>query len=245
MQTKARMQSEARCEPFISIRIDPFTIDSFLGTTYLGFPFNINYQSISDVPEASLRFAGDDLRLASDHPQRALLVASLVLPEETKRFLFARQIAYAESHHWLVTSSVTAGSAFLAYFGCSLLNRHGLRHSRLPLLYRFVPFFAICAFAWLMRYSVLRQYALQLDAKTDRRAAALGPEYARGGLAFYEGLVRRNVLYRALFKSDSEADSYFTKQGNECVSSLTVYGLLTQQRLAGLRRLHAKSVAPE
>jgi hypothetical protein len=159
-----------------------------------------------------------------------LLQHAIVLSENAQKFAIARELSHLDTYHVYNYGLIPSIALLLQYFLSATANDKFYGHFK-PKSFRY----SVYAIIGIFTYGI---YATGTDALTryyensaDSRAAALGLNYARGGVEYYTKMVQRNMALRELMGSRGE--SLFTKFGNynELIRSRHVQPLIRKENL--------------
>lgn len=157
-----------------------------------------------------------------------LLLQSIVLSEKAKKFAIAREIQYGSTYHVTVETLLRLSFLFMAYASGFCLN-HLLQLKRIMKRWgRGAVFSAIGGTFYLLFLLADDTYYCRRDVKVDMKAAKYGPEYAEGGVEFYNKLLQRNMALRVLM--GSEGDRLYTLYGNAVTTLRRPEATLTERR---------------
>ncbi|KAL8600579.1 hypothetical protein ACOMHN_062450 [Nucella lapillus] len=177
----------------------------------IGVPINFKYRIISDVEKEKITLNNTNIDWNSAPGNK--LLDSLILSEKARQFAIAREMFYVHTFHMYVNAGLVCFSFFSAYWmGAAVNALYGLSR-RLPMASRGAVYsFFAGAGATLYCFSS-DSYSWYRDRKVDRQAAALGLDYAEGGVEFYNKQLQRNIALRALI--GSEGGKRYTAYGND------------------------------
>jgi len=141
------------------------------------------------------------------------LADSLVLSDDAKKFLIAREVYYVKSANVYINLMMQCTSAIMTYaaghfcyfyFRWDLILKQWARRGALGLI----------GCTGLLGYvSLYDWYRRRLDRRVDEDAAKLGQHYALGGVDFYTKQIQRNKAVREVLVDESGALLY-TAKGN-------------------------------
>ncbi|NWR52094.1 TM177 protein, partial [Regulus satrapa] len=125
------------------------------------------------------------------------LKEALTFSLEAQKFAIAREVAYLQNGSPLA-SAVVAPTCLAGTFVCGRALKLLLGLSTGPVILR-----SLCnlvsAMAGLLCYGVSSDaVTFHMDCGADREAARLSQDYARAGLEFYDKILSRNRIFRAL-----------------------------------------------
>lgn len=138
------------------------------------------------------------------------LSSALVMSETAHRFALAREVVRLDAGLPLMTAAVgplCVGGVWV--YSVTIKHMFGLRSS--PLLARAVNLVAL-ALGGVSYLAASDAVARFVDLSADRRAAAVAPGYARGGVEFYEKILLRNQSLRQLLGPRGETT--YSPNGN-------------------------------
>lgn len=176
----------------------------------IGFPINFTYESIENVDKQSIVVNNDEVNWERRDAQK--LLNSLILSDNAKKYAIAREITMVDSKH-LIIESVTIAMLFGSCYGVTAAINDSLnlfaksRSVRVPFYFLIGGFFYGL---WSMQKDLLTRY---YEMQCDQDLAQLGEVYIKGGLEFYDQMLKRNIALRTLMGSAGE--SLITIKGNE------------------------------
>ncbi|GLH05077.1 Uncharacterized protein GBIM_10699 [Gryllus bimaculatus] len=217
--------------------LQPFTVYGFdmfhAGSTYtkfgaiVGIPSNFYYSKVEDVDIQNITVQNQPVNWFSSCGES--FKESLILSEEAKKFLIAREIAsvHSPSIFFKTIFPLTTGvivSALAHQFNKKLKLLE--RPPRLGgLLYVIFSFFGLGLWVFLHDFTTI-----QIELEADKIASSLGEEYVKGGLEAYSKLLERNICLRELMGSKGEKsytatgnDVYFIRQKHLPISHRKAY----------------------
>jgi hypothetical protein len=175
------------------------------GSLMLGYPQSFHYTRPHDVPLDRMRFGGGWARGESlgrssmELPEARHFCESMVLGREARKFGVAREVAARQAFSQYQLGAVSASWVLLTYNLARNVNKRlGLFDKRRPPVFRLMLYLGLLP---TMTYSYLLMRDL-LGRRAERAAvgaaAALGPDYRAGGVAYYDQLLLRNRCLRRL-----------------------------------------------
>ncbi|KAK7862946.1 hypothetical protein R5R35_004901 [Gryllus longicercus] len=217
--------------------IQPFTVYGFdmfhAGSTYtkfgaiVGIPSNFYYSKVEDVDIQNITVQNQPVNWFSSCGES--FKESLILSEEAKKFLIAREIAsvHSPSIFFKTIFPLTTGvivSALAHQFNKKLKLLE--RPPRLGgILYVILSFFGLGLWVFLHDFTTI-----QIELEADKIASSLGEKYVKGGLEAYSKLLERNICLRELMGSKGEKsytatgnDVYFIRQKHLPISHRKAY----------------------
>lgn len=163
----------------------------------IGIPANFNSTADdhSGITNRSILINGKVVDWSSD--SGSALKESLVFSSEAQKFAIAREVSHLESAGPVLSAAVAPlclGGAWV--YSVVLKQVFGLHGG--PALFRGVAnavALGLGAVSYFLTSDAVNQWN---DLSSDRRAAKLSPEYAKGGVEFYDKILSRNRTLRSL-----------------------------------------------
>lgn len=212
---------------YTSYGFDLFHAGSFVLSAkgVLGIPKNFNYKDIKDFEHAGV-LVNDEL-VNWITPAGKALEWSLVFSDEAKKFAIARELSHLETGEPFGYGVFSASVIMTCYVISSTLNKRldMFRRARMlrVLMYAGVSLFSYAT--WILCKDVS---CVSTESSVDETVANINESYARGGLEFYEKILRRNIALRSLMGQDGE--DMFTAHGNDQVLFRTKHMPYTTRR---------------
>jgi len=163
----------------------------------IGIPANFNSTSDDDVgiTNRTLFINGEALQWDSD--VGAALKEALLFSPAAQKFAMAREVARLEGGGPVLNAAVAPTClAGVWVYSATLKQIFGL-HAGPPVLRGVVNVVAasLGAVSYLLAMDAVTQWS---DYSSDRRAAGLSQDYAKGGVEFYDKILSRNKMMRSL-----------------------------------------------
>lgn len=169
----------------------------------IGIPanFNSSEEDSTGITDRTIFINGRTVDWSSA-PGSALR-AALVLSEQAQKFAVAREVARLDSCFPALSAAV-APLCLAGVWAYSVALKHMFSLHTGPVLIRAgvnALSLGLGAVTYLMASDAVGHY---VDYNSDRRAAAVAPGYAKGGVEFYEKMLSRNRTLRALMGPKGE-----------------------------------------
>ncbi|XP_025059096.1 transmembrane protein 177 isoform X2 [Alligator sinensis] len=142
---------------------------------------------------------------------------ALTFSLEAQKFAISREVMYLQSNSPIIKAAVAP--IFLAgtFISAVAIKQHlGLYSSPLALRVVFNLIFAMIGF--FCYHCASDSVSRSLDYRADRKAAAISKDYARGGVEFYDKILSRNRILRALM--GKQGQRMYAPSGNLFPGSL-------------------------
>ncbi|KAM4858983.1 transmembrane protein 177 isoform 1-T2 [Thomomys bottae] len=150
-------------------------------------------------------------KLVWQSPAGTQLRDALTLSHDARKFALAREVVYLESSA-AALQAVPAPACLVGTWALSVGAKHALGLYRGPVSVR-AAFNLVAAMAGFVLYAFSTDSLTHaLEGWLDRRTASLSPNYARGGVEFYEKILSGNLALRTLLGSYGE--KLYTPSGN-------------------------------
>ncbi|XP_059896088.1 transmembrane protein 177 [Gadus macrocephalus] len=199
------VRSPARYSCFASFGFHPVAAGAawLPAGAHVGLPANFNStaQDAGGITNRSVFINGQ--AVAWDSEAGCVLRDSLVLSPAAQKFAVAREVARLDIGGPVV-SAVVAPVCLGGVWVYSVVLKQMLGLHGRPALVRGVANLAalgLGAVTYLLTADTVSQW---VDYGSDRRAAAVSPDYARGGVEFYNKLLSRNRTLRVLMGQKGE-----------------------------------------
>ena len=177
----------------------------------IGLPATFAYTTVDEVQMEALQIQGEPVDWSSAAGQK--LLHSLVLSEKAKAFAIGREINYAKTHHVWTEGGLRAGFTMFAY-GTGFMLNQAFQFKRIFKRWaRFSMYGVIGAIFYGMYVLIDDTYYCWRDGRVDRKTAAFGQDFAKGGEEFYTKLLQRNMAFYTLMGAVGHKE--FTVFGNE------------------------------
>lgn len=177
----------------------------------IGLPVHFKYRNIEDVEKEKITL--NNVPIDWDSAAGKQLIQSLILSEKARRFAIARELFYLHTFHIHIQGVLLCFSLFFAYWVGAGLNAVYRLPRRTPFAFRVVMYGLLTGAALTVYGLASDTYNWYRDKKADKKAMALGQEYAEGGVEFYNKLLQRNMALRALMGPDGK--HRYTAYGND------------------------------
>ncbi|TRY97095.1 hypothetical protein DNTS_027284 [Danionella cerebrum] len=170
----------------------------------IGIPSNFNSSTDdpSGITDRTIFVNGKELEWESD--SGVTLRNSLVLSPEAQKFVIARELNRLGSGEPILKAAVGPVCLIVACVFNVAVKQIYLLQSRLVLFRGAVNIVTVVfgVFAYIFASDGLNHW---VDYHSDRRAARLSSDYAKGGLEFYEKILTQNKTLRVLMGQEGEA----------------------------------------
>lgn len=210
-------EKEKKLDVFVSYTTDPQYHGSFSQRFHslLGVPLNFAWRNAKDLEQnKDLVFKRN---FPWDHPSAEAIKQAMVLDDEEKEFVIARQLGYLDTKNvWgrLIQRCICITLGFA--MGHTLNYRFGhykeTSRFRRPNV-KIGTMFGLSAIAW---YFVAKwvddSYTCYLDSCADKYAATIDRDMAAAGQRYYDKIIRSNIAMREILPG---AERKFTVYGNE------------------------------
>ncbi|XP_036397068.1 transmembrane protein 177 [Megalops cyprinoides] len=184
---------------------------------HIGIPANFNstLDDSAGITNRVIFINGKEVEWDSD--SGAALKEALLLSPEAQKFAVAREVARLESGGPVLHAAVApACLAGVCVYGVALKQIFGL-YSGPAVLRGLVNVLAVAlgAASYFLTSDALSQW---LDYSSDRKAASISKDYAKGGVEFYDKILSRNKTLRTLMGQKGE--EMYAPSGNLFPASL-------------------------
>ncbi|XP_073501812.1 transmembrane protein 177 [Phyllobates terribilis] len=199
--------------PFAAYGFQPVSagVPCFPSGCLIGIPANYNSTEADGAGTANrlLVINGQEVDWASEPGIR--LRDSLTLSIEAQKFSLAREAVHAQTSGPILQASVAPLClTSVCVSSVALKQLLGLYSGPLVLRGVFNVLAVLLGFTgYCLCYDAVNQW---LDYRSDRKAAALSADYARGGLEFYEKILARNRLLRGIM--GNQGATMYAPSGN-------------------------------
>ncbi|XP_034550348.1 transmembrane protein 177 [Notolabrus celidotus] len=169
----------------------------------IGIPANFN--STTDDPSGitnrTIFINGEVVDWSSD--TGSALKEALVFSLDAQKFAIAREVARLQSGGPVLTAVVAPFCLSGVWVYSVVLKQMFGLHTGPPLLRGAVNALALGlgAVSYLLTSDAVKQW---VDLSSDRHAAGVSPDYAKGGVEFYSKILSRNVTLRSLMGQKGE-----------------------------------------
>lgn len=177
----------------------------------VGIPAVYVAQTIDDLDRLQLKLKGNAFPWRSEEGEA--LAATLNLSAAGKQFMIAREVMYAHTSHVYWAALLKVFMAGVAYCVGRAVNIYLNLQQVLKTWARLQLYGLIATCASIVYVVMFDAYNCVRDRQVDRRVAALGQEYVRGGVEYYSKLLKRNIILRSMMGASGE--KLFTKFGND------------------------------
>eukprot|EP00088_Acartia_fossae_P041466 TRINITY_DN4338_c0_g1_i1.p1 TRINITY_DN4338_c0_g1~~TRINITY_DN4338_c0_g1_i1.p1 ORF type:complete len:368 (-),score=41.56 TRINITY_DN4338_c0_g1_i1:428-1531(-) len=215
----------AKLKIFFSTDAEPFSNGELGSEALIGLPFWFPYTDPKEVPVEQMNFNKGAKEQTKDNENltieaRERLASGLTLPLEAKKFAIARElVSLGEFRPQYKEAFLGSLSVFLCYMASKTANdRLGLwKQARALRLLNY----AVTTNISLLFYFNFKDYLRRsTQGQIDERVAKISPEYAKGGVIFYNKQMERNSAKRELI---ANGESLYNRNGEE------VYALLRRR----------------
>ncbi|KAK7493214.1 hypothetical protein BaRGS_00015551 [Batillaria attramentaria] len=177
----------------------------------IGVPISFTYRSADDVDKEKITLNNQSIDWNT--PAGKQLLESMILSEKAREFAIARELFYLHTYHIHVRGLLFCSCCFASYWMGAAINAVYRLTQRTPVIVRASVFGLIAGVGATVYCLASDAYSWYIDRKVDRQAAALGCEYAEGGVEFYTKLLQRNIALRSLMGPDG--GKKYTAYGND------------------------------
>lgn len=209
------------------------------GYTLIGLPTNFQWKSEEDFmnfkEESKISFPWGD-------PAAKDMKAALLMPDDEKRFLLARQLGYVDSNHVWAALGIPMSIYIVGFMSGYALNvklgnfEHNVR--RRPGK-PYIIFGAIAVVGFCLNLVVKDSYQCLLDKGADRYAALMGPDVCMAGYNYYNKQMNANIAARKMVPGFEEK---ITALGNEKTGIFRVKNLPLNSRRNYMKQMHDKLI---
>lgn len=191
----------------------------------LGVPISFKYEDTREFDQTGILVNNEPVQWRT--PEGISLQESLVFSDEAKKFAIARELAHLNTAEPFINGLFTSSILFMCYTISSTVNfklnlyakTRGLR----IVLYGLVSAFSYAT--WILCKDVS---CVSYETSADETAANINENYAKGGLEYYEKILKRNIALRSLMGEKGEA--LYTAYGNDQVVLRTQHMPFTTRR---------------
>ncbi|CAN7996918.1 unnamed protein product [Ixodes hexagonus] len=177
----------------------------------IGLPVTFGYKKTEDVKTSNLSIRNVPQPMWTTREAQQLK-DSLILSERAQKFAIAREIYWCDRYYVHTHSLMLSLAVLNCYVMSYLLNERFQLLHRVPRKARVLMYGVVAAFnatAYICLKDATSQY---WDRKADESAAALGREYAEGGVEYYQKILQKNRALREMMGKAGE--STYTSKGN-------------------------------
>lgn len=174
-----------------------------------------------------------------EHPQADRVKAALMLTDEEKEFVIARQLGYLDNRNVYARLVQRFGCLGVAFFVAHAVNmKYGFYNRRIhttatnTVIVTIFGMFAIIGCGLLVFMD--DAYTCYLDRLADKYAGTASKQYAAAGVSYYNKLLESNKALRDIIPG---AEKKFTVYGNEMVGIFRTKTIPIMQRRDYLARL--------
>ncbi|XP_068543533.1 transmembrane protein 177 [Anas acuta] len=139
------------------------------------------------------------------------LKEALTFSPEAQKFAIAREVVYLQNSSPLARA-VVAPVCLAGTCLCGVGIKIALGLSTGPTIFRGICNLTVAAAGLIFYYVCYDAVTYYLDCKADRNAATVSKDYARGGVEFYDKILSRNRILRALM--GKEGMKMYAPSGN-------------------------------
>jgi len=171
----------------------------------LGFPEFYYWSGRHDVPIGQMRFGamldtGSSSLLSPgqlESEAASSFCSSMILSRNAKKFSIARELERTRLQPFMTQGMFSFTFILLTYNTARIINKK-LGLFRRPPLIRGIAYLGLLP-TMVISYLVVKDaYSRYIDKELDRRAAGVNPEFAAGGVEYYNKLLQRNMALREL-----------------------------------------------
>ena len=145
----------------------------------------------------------------------------MVLSDDAKRFAIAREIHRGQTISYLSNGIILPTFIVVGYLTSRLINKKFLLFKRPP-IFRLAMYCVVASFATYT--SVFFEDAMKYftEGGLDEKTCNLGVRYTKGGIEYYDKIIRSNIALRTLHP-DNQGKNMFNIQGNPWPSFFRPY----------------------
>lgn len=197
---------------FTVIGFDPIN----RGTTYtrsgslIGLPRSISYQSTDDVESSKIKLHMTK-SVPWDSEEGAALKESLVLSENAKRFIIAREVKSTDSYS-IMGKSLLSSASVLGYFYVGKASNTIFNLRSKAFAFRGIFYLINAVVVASMYKATINVLNTAKERTTDDECAKLGDKYVAGGLEYYAKTMQRNRAL--LFLLGEQGKRFYSHEGN-------------------------------
>lgn len=208
--------SDVQVNAFIGVPSEPFVYGTISGGFQLMLPDSMMFASEKefDLSKWQSSAAGElptNVSVAAqDTEDHGLsLKQSILLTEEAKKFLIARELERVKGSYFYPIAVYPAVNVACCFYVYKLVvEKLGLRGA--PSIRLF--WVALSAIAWTaLTILAVDSWRKRIDRKVDAAACAHGPAYARGGYEYYTKILSRNIALRNIMPGGKGKKTYNLK----------------------------------
>lgn len=210
-------EKEKKLDVFVSYTTDPQYHGSFAMKNHslLGVPLNFAWRTVDDFEQNKDSVFKKNFPWG--HPSAESIKQILVLDDEEKEFVIARQIGYLDTKNvWgrLIQRCICITLGFAMGHSLNYKFGHYKERSRIrsPNI-KIGTIFGLSAILWYFIASYVNDsYNCYLDTYADSYAATIDQQMAAAGKRYYDKMIRSNIATREIVPG---AEHKFTIYGNE------------------------------
>ncbi|CAN8021446.1 hypothetical protein HPB47_000801 [Ixodes persulcatus] len=177
----------------------------------IGLPVTFGYKKVEDIKTSNLSIR-NVMQPMWNTREAQQLKDSLILSEKAQKFAIAREIYWCDTYYVHLHSLMLSFSVANCYILSRLLNDRFQLLQRVPRKARVLMYGLVAAFNATAYICVKDASSQYWDKKADESAAALGREYAEGGVEYYQKTLQKNRALRELMGKAGEKT--YTSKGN-------------------------------
>uniref|UniRef100_A0A7M4DXE9 Transmembrane protein 177 n=1 Tax=Crocodylus porosus TaxID=8502 RepID=A0A7M4DXE9_CROPO len=122
---------------------------------------------------------------------------ALTFSLEAQKFAISREVVYLQTNSPIIKAAVAPTCLAGTFISAVAIKQHLDLYSS-PLALRIIFNLFIATIGLLCYHFASDSVSRSLDYRADRKAAAISKDYARGGVEFYDKVLSRNRIIRAL-----------------------------------------------
>lgn len=209
--------SDVQVNAFIGVPSEPFVYGTISGGFQLMLPDSMMFASEKefDLSKWQSGAAGESSTNVSQAVQNTddhglSLKQSILLTEEAKKFLIAREIERVKSNYFYPIAIYPAVNVVCCFYVYKrVVEKLGLRGAPKAIRLLWV---ALSALSWTaLTILAVDSWRKKIDRKVDAAACAHGPAYARGGFEYYTKILSRNIALRNIMPGGKGKKTYNLK----------------------------------
>lgn len=184
----------------------------------IGLPMSFKYIYFDETSFDNLVIDGKEIEMASDSPEGVEFRRQLLLTEDAKKFVLARQLCYLQSNVFEVVDTIKILS-FYGLFQALYFMRNTAFGASGSTILRAIVYTGLSVAVYFLQRELGEAYNARESYKADQVAADIGPRYFSGAIEFYSKMIKSNkLLYEMGFTGK------VNKMGNEHSGIFTNYG---------------------
>jgi len=202
---------------FVSCISDANGWGSLSSSCILGYPFFFNYRKVTDVPLSTMFFGRrgeSEKKLLSPAERQSVeaqsLATSMILTDNARKFALARELFKNRSGQYYQVAAVNS-CAILGVLVASRAFNKRIGRQLMPLL-RGVAYSIIAGVSTILYWTMKDTLNHRFQTQLDQSVASLSPEYAAGGVEYYEKIMARHRAQRVLCW---DGEQLYNKNGEE------------------------------